>query len=116
MLSAMTNTDYFANIGILEVFVTNETFMFLKDKYPNNVVDFTSSDAFYLSTPFFFIQDVKKFIKIILLVPSSVEKVNKVFVLKNKIKYNFSNLLTFKKGHNASSRLIFAGLKITSPL
>jgi hypothetical protein len=79
LLGAMTNTDYFANIGILEVFVTNETFMSLKDKYPDNIIDFTSSDNFFLSTPFFFIPNVHKFIKIILLVPTSVDKVNKVY-------------------------------------
>ncbi len=110
----MTNTDYFANIGILEVFVTNETFMSLKDKYPDNIIDFTSSDNFFLSTPFFFIPNVHKFIKIILLVPTSVDKVNKVYNWKNKVKYNYSNFLTFKKGYNISTKLIFSTLKVFS--
>jgi hypothetical protein len=43
-----------------------------------------------------------------------VDKVNKVYNWKNKVKYNYSNFLTFKKGYNISTKLIFSTLKVFS--
>ncbi len=114
LLSAKTNNNYFENIDIMEVFVTNETFMFLKTNYKNNLIDFTCSDIFFLSTPFFYVQDNDKFIKIIIIVPTTIKKVNNFYNLKNKIKYNYSNLLTFKKGYTFSTKVTFFWLNIFS--
>ncbi len=114
LLSAMTNTNYFENIGILEVFVTYETFLFIKNKYPDNIMDFASSDSFYLPTPFFYVKNLNKFIKIIILTPTSVDKVNKVYKLSNKVKNQYSNFLTFKKGYNLSTKLMFNFFRLFS--
>ncbi len=114
LLSAKTNNNYFENIDIMEVFVTNETFIFLKSNYKNNLIDFTCSDNFYLSTPFFYIKNNNKFIKIIIIVPTTIKQVDKFYKLKNKIKFNYSNLLTFKKGYNLSTQFSFFWLKMFS--
>ncbi|MDK2819692.1 MAG: hypothetical protein KFW07_02535 [Mycoplasmataceae bacterium] len=95
LLSAKTDINYFHNNGILEIFITSETFTFLKFNYKKNIIDFTNSDKFYLSTPFFYIKNNNKFIKIIIITPTSIKKVENFCNIKNRIKYNYSNFLTF---------------------
>ncbi len=112
LLSAKTNINYFENSDILEVFITNETYVFLSKKFKSNLVDFTNSNNFYLPTPFFYTKDNSQFIKLIIIIPTNITNVKKLY--KNKIKNNYSNLLTFKKGYNIYTKTIFFILKIFS--
>lgn len=112
LLSAKTNIDYYENIGILEIFVTEETYSVLRNKYKENVIDFTCSDSFYLLTPFFYMKENNKFIKIIIIVPTNVKKIEKFLSVKNKIRYNYSNFLTFKNGYNFFSKIVFGVFRI----
>lgn len=114
LLSVKTKNNYFDNSGIIEVFVTKSTFTFLKQNYSDNLIDFSCSDRFFLSTPFFYIRNNNRFIKIIIIVPTSIEKIKKFNCIKNKIKYNYSNFLTFKKGYNFYTKFIFFWLRIFS--
>lgn len=110
LLSAKTNVDYFHNNGILEIFMTNKDFSFLKLNYEKNIIDFTNSDKFYLITPFFYIENNDKFIKIIIITPTTIKKVKNFSNVKNKIKYSYSNFLTFGSNGkiiNSISCLIF---------
>lgn len=114
LLSTKTNNDYFINSGIIEIFATKDTYIFLQSNYSNNIIDFSNSDHFFLSTPFFYIRDNDKFIKIIIIAPTKIEKVKKMNSIKNKIRYNYSLFLTFNNGYNFGTKFLFLLLKILS--
>lgn len=114
LLSTKTKLNYYENFGILEVFVTNETYSFLKSKYKKNIIDFMCLDGFYLSTPFFYIENNNKFIKLIIIAPTTVGNIKKFYNIKNKIKYNYSNFLTFKNGYDIKTKFLFFWFKLFS--
>ncbi|MGL4252120.1 MAG: hypothetical protein ACRDCJ_02605 [Metamycoplasmataceae bacterium] len=114
LLSSKTNNDYFINTDILEIFMTKESYTLLQKNYPNNVLDCLINDYFFLTTPFFYIKNIDRFIKIIIIVPTKIEKIQKFNTLKNKMKFNYSNFLTFRQGYNASTKSMFFLLSICS--
>ncbi|MGL5617502.1 MAG: hypothetical protein ACRCWU_00380 [Metamycoplasmataceae bacterium] len=114
LLSYKTNNDYFINSGILEIFMTKESYTLLQKNYPNHVIDFSYSDRFFLATPFFYIRESNWFIKIIIIVPTKIEKIKKFNTLKNKIKFNYSNFLTFQNGYSKGTKFIFALFRLIS--
>ncbi|MGL6125102.1 MAG: hypothetical protein ACRC1F_01270 [Metamycoplasmataceae bacterium] len=114
LLSAKNGNNYFVNSGIIEVFMTQNDYNFLRLNYSNNILDFTNSDIFFLPTPFFYFKNIDIFIKIIIIIPTETKKVKKFNSLKNKIKYNYSFFLTFKSGYNILNKGLFLWLKLFS--
>ncbi|MGL5205595.1 MAG: hypothetical protein ACRC7B_01625 [Metamycoplasmataceae bacterium] len=116
LLSSKTNNDYFINSDILEIFMTKESYTLLQQNYPNNVIDCSVNDYFFLSSPFFYIKDVNRFIKIIIIVPTKIEKIKKFNTFKNRMKFNYSNYLTFRQGYNVATKLVFFLFMLLSKL
>ncbi|MGL5733034.1 MAG: hypothetical protein ACRCXE_03120 [Metamycoplasmataceae bacterium] len=114
LLSYKTDNDYFINSDILEIFMTKESYTLLQQNYPDNVIDFSVSDYFFLATPFFYIKNINRFIKIIIIVPTKIDKIKKFNTLKNRIRFNHSNFLTFHKGYSGQTKFMFTIFKIIS--
>ncbi|MGL5204993.1 MAG: hypothetical protein ACRC9F_00410 [Metamycoplasmataceae bacterium] len=116
LLSSKTNNDYFINSGVLEVFMTKESYTWLQRNYANNLLECSSSDYFFLPTPLFYIKDINIFIKIIIIVPTKIEKIKEFSTLKNKIKFNYSYFLTFQKGYDGKTKILFTFFSLFSKL
>ncbi|MGL4183875.1 MAG: hypothetical protein ACRCRP_01955 [Metamycoplasmataceae bacterium] len=112
LLSAVTNSLHYKRNKIIDIFITIETLRELEKKYNNNLISPYTESSFFLLTPRFKFDNSDITINLIIITPTSIEKVLKIKKLKYKIKYFYGNYLGNQKENNFQTKFFFLSFKL----
>lgn len=113
LLTAVCKFNLDSRKNYLEVFINKNTFLTLKQKFSNYLLNYNVKNNYFVGpNPIFYMKNCPIFIKLILLVETTPQKLKKFLNIKNRTKFQKGLFLSFKKHYSFGTFFLYPFLKL----